>query len=155
MQKKSLQIIYCLTWRQCKNKFTAGLMCLTLWSHFARRIYYVITSHAKMSPLTHFLSFHAKLYSITLLWQIAVDADIEPEKEGNEIRRKNDLSWRQYVCMDYTCSCNGHGGWDILKEYDPPVSRGQYSLHQQCLVFMVRHGCLMRVCSNISSWPNT
>lgn len=51
VQKKSPQMIYCLTFVENNAKKLPRALCvLTLWSHFARKIHYVISFGKNLSP---------------------------------------------------------------------------------------------------------
>lgn len=89
VQKRSPQMIYCLTFLENNAKKITAALCVSAILHAKS----IKSSHlAETSLLTPFLSFHTKLYWITLLQQIAVIAEFDAEEEGNETGRRNHSS---------------------------------------------------------------
>lgn len=144
MQKKSPQMIYCLTFennaKKKKKKKYRGPYVFWLFEAILHA-WSILSSHlAMMSLLPHFLPLHNNCSGWPCCSALLLG--------GNEAGRRNRTSWLRgdtsmcawivNLVVMATWGCES----GITKGIQPPDARGQCSLHQQCLAFTVRYGCL-------------
>lgn len=141
-------ILFNFCWKQCKKKFTAGLMCFDFVKPFCTQYQLCHPVQQKRCLFCLISSLLKKLYRITNLLQHYWVAEFEAEEEGNETAQRNLLSWlrsNNHMCawiVNLVVMVMRGGKDGVTKGVWPPVNEGQYSPHQQCLMFTVHYGCL-------------